>query len=220
MQIGSALGSTIGQWLRVDPQRLRTLVGCGAAAGIAATFNAPIAGALFAVEIILGDFGVAQFSPIVISSVVGTVVSQHFLGDFPAFEVPSYTLVHASELFAYAGLGLLAGLVAVGFVRTLYATEDLVDHIPVYPPLKTMVDGALIGIAAVVLDGAEIGEEALVAAGAVVPPGTRVPAGMLVRGVPARSVRSLSGEERRAQRAQTLHYVETARAHAAEDFST
>jgi CIC family chloride channel protein len=60
VQIGSALGSTIGQWLRIDRERLRTLVGCGAAAGIAATFNAPIAGALFAVEIILGDFGVAQ----------------------------------------------------------------------------------------------------------------------------------------------------------------
>jgi carbonic anhydrase/acetyltransferase-like protein (isoleucine patch superfamily) len=78
-------------------------------------------------------------------------------------------------------------------------------------------DGALIGIAAVVLDGAEIGAEALVTAGAIVPPGTRVPEGMLVRGVPARSVRSLSDEERRAQRAKTLDYVETARAHAAED---
>ena len=146
VQIGSALGSTVGQWLGVDPQRLRTLVGCGAAAGIAATFNAPIAGALFAVEIILGDFGVAKFSPIVISSVTGTVVSQHFLGDFPAFVVPPYSLVHAGELLAYAGLGLLAGLAALAFTRTLYATEDLVDRIRIYPPLKTMAGGALIGI--------------------------------------------------------------------------
>ena len=146
VQIGSALGSAIGQWLRVDPQRLRTLVGCGAAAGIAATFNAPIAGALFAVEVILGDFGVALFSPIVISSVVGTVVSRHFLGDSPAFEVPPYSLVHAGELFAYAGLGLLAGFAALAFIRTLYATEDLVDRIRLYPPLKTMLGGAMIGI--------------------------------------------------------------------------
>ncbi len=146
VQIGSALGSTIGQWLKVHQQRLRTLVGCGAAAGIAATFNAPVAGALFAVEIILGDFGVAQFSPIVISSVAATVVSQYFLGDFPAFEVPAYALIHANELFAYAGLGILAGLVALGFVRVLYKSEDLFDKIRLYPPIKTMIGGTIIGI--------------------------------------------------------------------------
>lgn len=146
VQIGSALGSTIGQWLKIDGPRLRTLVGCGAAAGIAATFNAPIAGALFAVEIILGDFGVAQFSPIVISSVAATVVSQHFLGDFPAFQVPGYALVHPIELFAYATLGILAGLVALGFVRTLYGFEDLFDKIRLSVPVKAMLGGALIGV--------------------------------------------------------------------------
>ncbi len=146
VQIGSALGSTIGQWLKIDQQRLRTLVGCGAAAGIAGTFNAPIAGALFAVEIILGDFGVAQFSPIVISSVAATVVSHQFLGDFPAFEVPSYSLVHANELFAYAGLGVLAGLVALAFIRTLYKTEDLFDRWHVHPSLKAGLGGVLIGV--------------------------------------------------------------------------
>ncbi|MHC4589107.1 MAG: chloride channel protein, partial [Planctomycetota bacterium] len=146
VQIGSAVGSAIGQWLRIDRERLRTLVGCGAAAGIAATFNAPVAGALFAVEIILGDFGVAQFSPIVISSVVGTVVSQHFLGDFPAFEVPAYSLEHPLELFAYAGLGILAGLVALGFIRTLYASEDLFAKFRVVPPIRALVGGAAIGV--------------------------------------------------------------------------
>ncbi|MHC4081974.1 MAG: chloride channel protein [Planctomycetota bacterium] len=146
VQIGSALGSTIGQWLRIDRERLRTLVGCGAAAGIAATFNAPVAGALFAVEIILGDFGVAQFSPIVISSVVGTVVSQHYLGDFPAFVVPPYSLEHPNELFAYAGLGILAGLVALGFIRTLYASEDLFAKFRVVPPIRAAVGGAAIGV--------------------------------------------------------------------------
>ncbi len=145
VQIGSALGSSIGQWLRVDERRLRTLVGCGAAAGIAGTFNAPVAGALFAVEIILGDFGVAQFSPIVIASVAGTVVSQHFLGDFPAFEVPPYELVHVYELGAYVVLGLLAAIVAVWFVRVLYATEDYFDAIKLYPPFKTAIGGFVIG---------------------------------------------------------------------------
>ena len=146
VQIGSALGSTIGQWLKIDERRLRTLVGCGAAAGIAATFNAPVAGALFAVEIILGDFGVAQFSPIVIASVSGTVVSQYFLGDFPAFRVPSYSLVHVNELFAYAGLGLLAGFVALAFIRMLYGFEDLFDRLKIYQPFKGLLGGALLGL--------------------------------------------------------------------------
>ncbi len=146
VQIGAALGSTLGQWLKIDQRRLRTLVGCGAAAGIAGTFNAPVAGALFAVEVILGDFGVAQFAPIVISSVAATVVSRYFLGDFPAFEVPGYSLVHASELFAYAGLGILAGLVAIVFTRTLYAFEDAFERVRVTPPLRAVIGGAMIGL--------------------------------------------------------------------------
>jgi len=146
VQIVAAAGSTVGQWLKIDARRLRTLVGCGAAAGIAGTFNAPVAGALFAVEIILGDFGVTQFSPIVISSVSATVVSRHFLGNFPAFDVPPYELVHAAELFAYAGLGILAAVVAIIFVQTLYAFEDAFDRIPIWPPILTVVGGLMIGV--------------------------------------------------------------------------
>jgi CIC family chloride channel protein len=146
VQIGSAFGSTVGQWLGVDERRLRTLVGCGAAAGIAGTFNAPVAGALFAAEIILADFGVMQFSPIVISSVAATVVGHHFFGDVPAFIVPRYRLVHYNELLAYAMLGILAGLAALVFVRLLYWSEDLWDRPKVWPPLKAMLGGALIGV--------------------------------------------------------------------------
>ena len=145
VQIGAAIGSAVGQWLRIDPARLRTLVGCGAAAGVAGTFNAPIAGALFAVEVILGDFGVAQFSPIVISSVAATVVSHHFLGNYPAFIVPEYSLVSAQELFAYAGLGILAGFVALGFIRSLYGTIDIFEKFKVHPVVKAMLGGAVIG---------------------------------------------------------------------------
>jgi len=148
VQIGSAIGSSIGQWLGISQRRLRTLVGCGAAAGIAGTFNAPVAGALFAVEIILGDFGVSQFSPIVISSVAATVIGRHFLGDSPAFEVPAYHLVQPYELFAYGVLGLLAGLVALVFVRSLYGCEDLFDRIRLHGPVKAVVGGAMIGVIA------------------------------------------------------------------------
>jgi len=148
VQIGSAIGSAIGQWLKIGERRMRTLVGCGAAAGIAATFNAPVAGALFSVEVILGDFGVTQFSPIVISSVTATVVSRHFLGDFPAFEVPSYSLVSATELLAYGMLGIISGLAALVFIRVLYGAEDLFEAIHMPAWLKPAVGGLLVGLVA------------------------------------------------------------------------
>ncbi len=150
VQIGSAIGSTISQVLKVSTERMKTLVGCGAAAGIAATFNAPIAGAMFALEIILGDFGIATFSPIVISSVAATAVSRHFLGDSPAFIVPSYELVSSWEFPLYFFLGILCALVALAFVFMLYRTEDFFNQLRFPEYLRPVLGGIMLGCMALV----------------------------------------------------------------------
>lgn len=150
VQIGSSVASKLGQLLHVSPRRMKTFVGCGAAAGIAATFNAPVAGMLFAVEIILGDFGVAMLSPIIVSSVTATAVSRAYLGSAPAFAVPGYELVSPVELVYYVILGLVAALVAVAFARTLYASESFFERVRIPDWLKPAIGGLVIGMFGVV----------------------------------------------------------------------
>jgi len=145
VQIGSAIASALGQFLGVGAKRLRTFVACGAASAIAATFNAPIAGALFAMEIIIGNFAVTQFSPVVISSVVATVLSRHYLGNSPAFEIPTYALISSYEFLPYTILGVLAGAISVLFIRSLEKSSELFSGINITSWLKPAIGGLLTG---------------------------------------------------------------------------
>jgi len=146
VQIGSSIGSTLSQLLKMSAHRQRTLVGCGAAAGIAATFNAPIAGTLFAAEVILGDFGMATFSPLVLSSVTATAISRHYLGDFPAFLLPSYALISGWELLLYPLLGVAAGAVGLLFMVVLGQSGKFFDALRIPEYLKPAVGGLLLGL--------------------------------------------------------------------------
>jgi CIC family chloride channel protein len=150
VQIGSALGSSVGQLLHLSDDRIRNLVACGAAGGIAATFNAPIAGVIFALEVILGEFSVRHFSPVVISAVAASVVGRAVFGNVPAFMIPTeYGLNSLWEYAFYPVLGILAAVVGVTFVRLLYWSEDLFARWKQVPEwFQPAVGGALLGVLA------------------------------------------------------------------------
>ena len=120
VQIGSALGSSLGQLLRVTEPRMRVLVACGAAGGIAATFNAPLAGVFFAMELILRDFAAEAFGMVVISSVTASVIARAAMGDEPFLQLPAFRVEHLTGYLLFALLGVLAGAVGVSFVKLLY----------------------------------------------------------------------------------------------------
>jgi chloride channel protein, CIC family len=145
VQIGSALGSTWGQLFHMSEARIRTLVACGAAGGIAATFNAPIAGVFFALEIILGEFSTRSFGIVVIASVTAAVIGRAAFGNVPSFPLPSYQIFHITDIPLYAILGILGAVAGVAFTRTLYWFEDRFDAIKMPEYLKPVPGGLLLG---------------------------------------------------------------------------
>jgi CIC family chloride channel protein len=149
-QIGSALGSFVGQTLKLSEERVRTLVACGAAGGIAATFNAPIAGAVFALEVLLRRFGSVYFGAVVISAVTADVIAHYFEGDSRTFLTPEYTMQSPWELLLYTLMGFVAALAAVGFSRLLYFSEDIWNLIRIPEPTKPLFGGILLGLLGIV----------------------------------------------------------------------
>lgn len=146
VQIGSALGSALGQLTRVGAERLPVLVACGAAGGIAATFNAPIAGVVFACEVILASFTAEAFGVVVLSCVAASVVGRALLGSEPFLTLPPFHLRSTAEYPLFALLGVVCGVVGVLFTRVLYAVEDGCDWAWRGPEwLRPAVGGLLLG---------------------------------------------------------------------------
>jgi len=146
IQVGSALGSSIGQILRLSDERIRNLVACGAAAGIAATFNAPIAGVAFAIEVLMCGLQMRAFGNVVIAAVSASVVSRSIIGDKFAFQVPSYSMSSPYEIILYLILGLTAAVVGIMFMKMLNYSEDLFDNWKFPQLLKPAIGGLLLGI--------------------------------------------------------------------------
>ncbi|HEX9114786.1 MAG TPA: chloride channel protein, partial [Anaerolineae bacterium] len=151
VQIGANLASMAGQWLHLSDERMRALVAAGAAAGIAAAFNAPIAGVFFALEIVLGEFSTGAFGVVVLAAVVSAIFTQAVSGRQPAFDVPAYAFSSLAELPFYLLLGICAGVVAASYTKVVYAARDFfaTRHWPAW--LETGVAGAVVGTTGIVL---------------------------------------------------------------------
>jgi len=144
--LGSSIGSAVGRTLRFQPRRLKILVGCGAAAGISAAFNAPFAGAFFALEEVLGSFSVGAFSPVVIASVVAAITVRPFLGSHPAFHIPPYGSIRPLAIvLLYPLLGILCGLASALYSKMFFAVGDAFQRVkPAW--LRPLIGGLAVGL--------------------------------------------------------------------------
>jgi len=149
--LGAALASMLGQRLGLTEKQLRTLLGCGIAAGIAASFNAPIAGVLFALEVILADYAIATFTPIVLAAVMATIITRAELGNYPVFTIPEFELVSGWEIPAYIGLGIFCGLIAAFIVKALPVARSIFEENVSNPLFRPAVAGFILGCVALFL---------------------------------------------------------------------
>lgn len=149
VHFGAALGGWLATTLHLTRSVSRTLLGCGAAAAVAASFNAPIAGALFASEVVIGHYALSSFAPIVIASVTGTAISRYYFGDFPAFIIPEHVIESFWEFPAFVGLGILSGVAAMAFMKGIMVSSSLAEKVPVPAFLKPAIGGAFIGVMAI-----------------------------------------------------------------------
>ena len=148
VQIGASVASTLGRIFALDEERLRSLIAAGAAGGIAASFNAPIGGMLFAMEVMIGGFGIRSLQTIVVSAVIASVTARQIIGEALIYNPPPYALVHPWELALYVGLGLLAVAVGISFSRLEQVVEHATRHLPLPQPVITAAGGLGVGLIA------------------------------------------------------------------------
>jgi CIC family chloride channel protein len=151
VQIGGAVGSLFGRMLTLDEEQKRALIAAGAGAGIAASFNAPIGGMLFALEVIIGGFRARYLQLVVVASVVGSVTAREIAGPGLIYSPPSYALGDPRELILYAVLGLAAAAVGVAFIRTEDAVSQFSSRLRMPVPARMALGGLVVGLIALAL---------------------------------------------------------------------
>ena len=146
VQLAALGASLIGRWVHFDPPRLRLLVACGAAAGITSAYSAPIAGAFFVTEIVLGSIAMESFGPVVVAAVVANITMREFAGYKPPYEMPVFPTVTGVEVLLFVALGALCGAAAPQFLRLLDASKASFRKLPVPLPLRLALGGLIVGI--------------------------------------------------------------------------
>ncbi len=146
VQLASMMGSLLGRMGEFSPARLRLLVACGAAAGIACAYNAPLTGAFFVAEIVLGSIAMESIGPLIVASVVATVIAGQFLGQQAVYRMPEFGAVPNWQLFAHALLGIVAGLLAPLFLLSLRGGEALFKQLKIPVILKLGLGGLVVGV--------------------------------------------------------------------------
>ncbi len=144
--IGAALGSSLGRFFKLSPEKVRVALACGAAGGIAATFNTPFAGTMFAVEIILGDIQIAYLGPIALASIIAVITTHQIWTGFPIFITPGFQFVNPGELGLYLILGFMGGLLAILFMRSVFACDTLFRRLPLPEWCKPGLGGLGLGL--------------------------------------------------------------------------
>ena len=148
VHLGATIASFLSRHLHFDRSQTRTLLGCGAAAAIGSLFNAPVAGAVFAIELIVGNLSLKAGAPIFVAAVTGTAIGRFYFGAEPSFTVPSHELISLWEFPAFLLLGAVCAVVAIVFMRTIYLVDIWVGKSPLPRWMQPAAGGLLLGLLA------------------------------------------------------------------------